>query len=409
MWMLFKIAWRNIWRNPTRSWVVILSLVIGIWATVFILAISDSLHAESLREGIEYKYGHLEVHSQAFKKRQELGNTIPEGMQILESIHQDPEVKAASARLLTAGMIASAGNSSFVQIRGVMPAEEERTTLLKTRLARGEYLDINKRNPIIIGEKLARKLKVDLGKKVILTFENPVSDLVSTTFRVAGTFTAMQVREEETMVFVRLEDLNRLAGMQAETNEIVVKLEEPKTLRSYLSRLQIRLEGSDLAVEDWQTAAPDMAMVSDMIFQMDIIVTVIVLLVLAFGIVNTMLMAVLERFKELGILMAVGMNKVKIFLMIVLETLMLSLAGGVGGMLFGFLTVKLAHYTGINLSLFSEGLSGWGFQEVVHPGLEFRVYVIITVAVMITAVLGSFYPAVRALSFDPSEAIRKDV
>lgn len=407
--MLIKIAWRNIWRNPTRSLVVIFSLVIGIWATVFILAVSDSLHAESLKEGIEYKYGHLQIHSTAFKKRQELGNTIPGALEILEEIQKDPDVKAATARVLTAGMIASAGYSSNIEIRGVMPDGEEKTTLLKTRLTGGEYLDIDKRNPVVIGEKLAEKLKVGIGKKVVLTFESPSADLVSTTFRVAGTFTATQVREEETMVFVRLDDLTRLADMSGQANEIVVKLNDPGKLDAYIAGLKNRLANTDLAIENWQQAAPDMAMVSDMIYQMDIIVTTIVLIVLAFGIVNTMLMVVLERFKELGILMAVGMNKLRVFSMILFETIFLSLAGGAGGMLLGFLTIKLVYRTGINLSLFSEGLSGWGFQEVVHPELGFRVYGIITVAVILTAVLASFYPALRALSLNPSEAIRKEI
>lgn len=407
--ILLKIAWRNIWRNPTRSLVVILSLVLGIWATVFILAVSDSLHAESLREGIEYKYGHFQIHSLAYKKRQELGNTIPGAVEILERLKNDPEVKSVTARTLTAGMIASAGYSSNVEIRAVMPKEEENTTLLKTRLSGGEYLDIAKRNPVIIGEKLAAKLKVGIGNKVVLTFESPNADLITTTFRIAGTFTATQVREEETMVFVRFHDLTSMAGMPGEANEIVAKLNQPDKLDAYLARLKIRLANPALAIEDWEQAAPDMAMVSSMIYQMDIIVTTIVLIVLAFGIVNTMLMVVLERFKELGILMAVGMNRLRVFAMILFETILLSLAGGVGGMVLGFLTIKLVYRTGINLSLFSEGLSGWGFKEVVHPELELRVYGIITIAVILTAVLASFYPALRALSLNPSEAIRKEV
>ncbi len=409
MWMLLKIAWRNIWRNPTRSLVVMFSLAIGVWATVFILAISDSLHAESLREGIEYKYGHVQLHSSAYKKRQELGNTLPGALDLLVSIKEAPEVEAATARLITAGIIASAGYSSNVQVRGVMPAEEEATTLLKTRLTKGVYLDVDKRNPIIIGEKLMEKLKTGIGKKVVLTFENTASELVSTSFRIAGTFTATQVRDEETMVFVRKEGLSRLAGIPGEANELVAKLKDTRKLDAFVSQLKGRLAGQEIVVEDWEQAAPDMAMVSDMIFQTDVIVTIIVLLALAFGIVNTMLMAVLERFKELGILMAVGMNKLRVFAMIVFETTLLSLAGGVGGMVFGFFTVLLVNYTGVNLSLFSEGLSGWGFKEVIHPELEARVYLIITIAVIITAVLASFYPAIRALSLNPSEAIRKEI
>lgn len=407
--MLFKIAWRNIWRNPTRSMVVILSLVIGVWATVIILAVSDSLHAESLKEGIEYKYGHIQIHTKAYKKRAEFGNTIPRGMSFLEEIKKDPAVKAATARLLTAGMIASAGYSSNVQIRGVMPEGEEATTLLKTRLFQGDYLDINKRNPIIIGEKLAKKLKVGVGKKVVLTFETPAADLVSTTFKIVGTFKTTQSRDEETLTFVRLEDLTRLADMPISTNEIVIKMKDTKMLNQYITSLDNKYPNPEIVIENWESAAPDMAMVSDMIYQMDVIVTVIVLLVLAFGIVNTMLMSVLERFKELGILMAVGMNKLKVFSMIVLETIFLSVAGGIGGMLLGFLTVKLLHQTGVNLSLFSEGLSGWGFKELIYPVLEIRVYTLITFAVIITAIISSFYPAIRALSLNPSEAIRKEI
>ncbi|MCB0633096.1 MAG: ABC transporter permease [Lewinella sp.] len=407
--MLIKIAWRNIWRNSTRSLVVILSLVIGIWATVFILAVSDSLHAESLREGIEYKYGHIQIHTKAYKKRPELGNTIPQAGAILETLQADPQVKAATARMLTAGMIASAGYSSNVEIRAVVPESEEQTTLLKTRLSAGNYLDVDKRNPIILGEKLAKKLKVDIGHKVVLTFESPTADLISTTFRLVGTFTTTQVRDEETMVFIRLEDLTRLADMEGQANEIVLKLNDPDRLDAYLPKLQSNLTQPEIVIEDWQQAAPDMAMVSDMIYQMDVIVTTIVLIVLAFGILNTMLMVVLERFKELGILMAVGMNKLRVFAMIFLETLLLSLVGGIGGMALGFITIRSVYRTGINLSLFSEGLSGWGFQEVVHPELALRVYLLITAAVIITAVLASIYPALRALSLNPAEAIRKEV
>jgi ABC-type lipoprotein release transport system permease subunit len=405
-----KIAWRNIWRNPTRSLVVIGSLVIGIWATVFILAVSDSLHAESLREGIDYKYGHIQLHSEAYKNRRELGSTLPDASQLLQTIEEDPVVEAAAARLLTAGMIASAGYAANVQIRGVMPKEEEQTALLQTRLAEGDYLDIDKRNPVIIGQKLMNKLKTGIGKKVVITFENPTADLVSTTFRIAGVFTATQVRDEETMIFVRLEDLSRLADIPGEANELVIKLKNPRRINSYVSELKERLAAdNNIRVENWEQAAPDMAMVSDMIFQTDVIVTTIVLLALAFGIVNTMLMAVLERFKELGILMAVGMNKQRVFAMIVSETTLLSLAGGVLGMLFGFVTVLVVNSTGVNLSLFSEGLSGWGFKEVIHPELEARVYIIITLAVVITSVLASIYPAIRALSLNPSEAIRKEI
>lgn len=406
--MLFKIAWRNIWRNPTRSIVVIISLLIGIWATVFILAVSDSLHAESLKEAIEYKHGHIQIHSKAYKQRERLGNTIPGAQILLSEIRNQQIVKAVTARAITSGMVASAGYSSNIRIVGVVPETEQQTTSLKFRLTDGGYFDKNTKNPIILGGKLAEKLNVSPGNKVIVTFETPAQNLVSTTFRVSGTYAATHVRDEETIVYMDLEDLTRLAGIQGKVNEIVIKLEQQKEINEFVDDLQKRI-GSDIVVESWRDAIPELDMLSNMIYQTDIIVTVIVLLALAFGIINTMLMAVLERFKELGVLMAIGMNKMRIFIMILLETALLSLAGGIGGMIIGFVTVQIMGYTGINLGLFSEGLAGWGFKDLVYPELELRVFGIITIAVIATSILASIYPAVRALAMDPSEAIRKEI
>ena len=160
-------------------------------------------------------------------------------------------------------------------------------------------------------------------------------------------------------------------------------------------------------MQGWKQANPDLEIMNDMIYQMDLITTIIVLIALAFGIVNTMLMSILERYKELGILMAIGMNKFRVFTMIVVETIYISILGGVVGMVFGFITVSILSYNGINLSLFSEALSGWGFNDVVYPTLAPRVYVLITILVVLTAVLASIYPALKAIILKPNEAIRK--
>ena len=404
---LLKLAWRNIWRNRTRSLVVVISLAIGIWATVIILAVSDSLHMEALKDGIEYKYGHIQIQNPDFIKNEKLTITIPNGERILKEIRTDDEVKAATARTEVSGIIASAGNSSNVILIGILPGAEEKTTMLKSRLATGEYLSQKVRNPIILGERLAKKLNVKPGNKVVLGFEGKSGELISSTFRITGLYNATQTRDEEMLVYADLYDVTKLAGIEGQYNKIVIKLKEPEQLATYLAFLQSKFSQPDVLVQDWRQANPELELISDMIYQMDIIMTIIVLIALAFGIVNTMLMSILERYKELGILMAIGMNRRRVFTMIVVETTYLSILGGAVGMLIGFVTVSILSYNGINLSLFSEALSGWGFSDVVYPTLEPRVYVLITVLVILTAVLTSIYPAVKALMLKPNEAISK--
>ena len=120
-----------------------------------------------------------------------------------------------------------------------------------------------------------------------------------------------------------------------------------------------------------------------------------------------MLMSVLERFKELGVLMAIGLNKYKIFIMIMLETIYLTVLGTPIGLLVGWLTVTVLGKTGINISMFSEGLASYGFSAIIYPALDQEKYVIIVSMCLITAILSAIYPSYRALQLNPSEAIRK--
>ncbi|WP_445737249.1 ABC transporter permease [Mariniflexile sp.] len=405
---LLKLAWRNIWRNRTRSLVVVVSLAIGIWATVIILALSDTLHSEALKDAIEYKYGHIQIQNPDFVKNEKLALTIPDGERILGEISRDKEVKAATARTEAYGIIASAGYSSNIILIGVLPGAEEKTTLLKSRLTSGDYLDPEVRNPIILGEKLAQKLNVKTGNKVVLGFEGKGGELISSTFRITGLYKATQTRDEEMLVYADLADVTRLAGIEGQYNKIVIKLNDLDQLVPYLASLKARFGQPDVLIRDWREANADLELLSTWIDQMDLIVTIIVLIALAFGILNTMLMSILERYKELGILMAIGMNRLRVFTMIVVETIYLSILGGAVGMLIGFITISILNYSGVNLSLFSDALSGWGFSsDVVYPTLEPRVYVLITVLVIITAIVTSIYPAVKALMLKPNEAISK--
>ena len=134
---------------------------------------------------------------------------------------------------------------------------------------------------------------------------------------------------------------------------------------------------------------------------------IIIFLALSFGIINTMLMAVLDRVREIGMLMAIGMNKTKIFLMIMLETILLMLTGSVVGLVLSYLLIEFFGKHGIDLSSLSSGLSGFGFSTVVYPFLEMNAYIKIVIMVIITGFLSSLIPAKRALKLNPSEAIRK--
>jgi len=156
----------------------------------------------------------------------------------------------------------------------------------------------------------------------------------------------------------------------------------------------------------WTELMPDMKMMNESMEFMIYIFVIIILLALGFGIVNTMLMVILERVKELGMLMAIGMNKLRVFTMIVLETIFLSLVGGIVGIALAVGLTIITGKTGLDLSLWAEGLSSQGFDTMVYPTIGIDSVIIVTILVIITGILSAIYPARKAIKLNPAEAIR---
>lgn len=158
----------------------------------------------------------------------------------------------------------------------------------------------------------------------------------------------------------------------------------------------------------WYLSLPELEMMDEYINTVMFVIVVIILLAMGFGIVNTMLMVILERVKELGMLMAIGMNRLRIFVMIMLETVLLSLTGGAVGIVVALAFTAVTAATGIDLGLWAEGLHSMGFDSVVYPRIDGGYVIMVTLLVIVTGILASIYPARKALRFHPAEALRTD-
>ncbi|MEO2052114.1 MAG: FtsX-like permease family protein [Allomuricauda sp.] len=404
--MLVQIAWRNIWRNKTRSFVVIGSIVIGLWASIFILAFAWGLYKNNIDESVSRQLSHIQIHHPEFTHQQESKFVIEHSDSILSLLQKDDRVQAASARTITKGMITSPTTATGVTVYGISPAAEEKQIGLNDNLIEGDYFESGKSNEIFIGEKLAKKLKIKLRSKVVVTFTDIESNMVSAAFRVGGIYRSRNLSLDEVNVYVQKQSLDNLLGLKSsESNELAILLKNESALDSFKSDVQLMVPYKK--VEDWMDLSPELELVIESFHLYTYIITGIILLALTFGIVNTMLMSVLERIRELGMLMAIGLNKKKIFVMIMLETLFLTLIGCPVGLLVGWLSVLVLGSIGINIAIFSEGLASYGFSSIIYPALDSQNYWTVAIMCLITALLSAIYPAFRALQLNPAESIRK--
>lgn len=402
--MLFKIAWRNIWRNHTRSLVIILAIAIGLWAAIFLLAFSWGMNEQRVREAINNEVSHFQVHHPRFKKDYNTSLVIPQGKELLEQLQQEKQIAAVTGRAVAMGMATSSTTSNSVRINGVDPESEARVTHLKEKLVEGDYFGSD-RHPIIISRKLAGKLKVKLRSKIVLTLQDADRNIVSGAYRIAGLFETNNSVYDEGNVFVARKDLQQLLGTENGLHEIAAVLRQSEQLDAMVNKY--RKAYPDLLIESWRELMPEIEFMNDAFQQMMDIILFIILLTLASGLVNIMLMAVLERVREIGILMAIGLNKIKVFTMIILETMFLGLVGGPAGIFMGFLTVKLLGRSGINLSFYAEGLSTFGYGNLVYPVLDTQYYFQIAVEVLLITLIAALFPAYKAIKLKPVEAIGK--
>lgn len=404
--MLFQIAWRNIWRNTSRSSVVISSIIIGVWAGIFILAFSWGLYQNNINESVYRQLSHIQIHHPTFLEESDSKYTLSNTNEIINKLEANERIASVSARIITTGMISSTTTASGVKIYGIDPTAESKQIALNESVKEGTYFDSRKNNDILIGEKLAKKLKIKIKSKVVLTFTNVQSEIVSGAFRVGGIYKTKNSSLDEVNVYVQQRYLRKLLELEAsQSNEIAILIkneDELERIKAFSATLV-----SNGKIEDWKALSPELGMIIESFNLYTYILTGIILLALTFGIINTMLMSILERIRELGMLMAIGMNKQKIFLMIMLETFYLTLVGCPIGLFIGWLSVTLLGKTGINIAMFSEGLEAYGFNSMIYPSLENKYYVIIGTMCLMTALLSAIYPAYKALQLNPSEAIRK--
>lgn len=245
------------------------------------------------------------------------------------------------------------------------------------------------------------------GARMTLTFLDKDNNQVGSVFRIAGLYDVSNSVFEKGTVFVKNADLKKLTGLSENSfHQLIVRINDIDQTESITGNIAGKFP--DLEVMSWKKLSPELAMMTDMVQQFYLIFGIIILAALAFGIINTMLMVVLERTKELGMLTAIGMNKKKVFSMIMLESVFLSLIGGVAGMVFSYMAISITSKTGIDLSQYAQGFEALGYSAKVYPQITAGFFGIVTVLIIITGILSSVYPALKALKLNPVEAIRNE-
>jgi len=401
---LIKISWRNIWRNKLRSLVVIFSIVFGLLGGIIIIAMSYGLNEERMNNAVDTYLSHIQIHNILFSEDYNIKHTINNLDIIEKAINEDERVVSYSKRIVLNGMLSNSNGSYGIQVKGVDPEEEVKVTNTYEKIIDGEYFKSKRDNTIIVGKKLADKLNLNLKSKVVITFQDENYELTSLLYRVEGIFRSGNSRYDEMNVFVKNKSIiKNLPGFKG-YHEMPILLNDID-LRGEVKKDLIPLS-SDNIVEGWDDISKELAYANEMLSAVLYIFMMIILSGLSFGVVNTMLMAILERRKEIGMLMSIGMNRYKIFMMISFETIFLSLIALPFGLLTSYMIVDYYSVVGIDLSVVEAGLENFGVGTRLYFKVPNEEYFNVSLMVFVISIFSSIFPSIRALKINPVEATK---
>jgi len=403
--MILTMAWRNVWRNRVRSLLIMGSVMIGLFAGIFVLALYEGMLRARVRDVIDTEVSHIQIHHPQFREDYDPAFWMEKQSEVHERLKNISTVKAIACRTVTQGMLSTATGSSGVKIFGVDAEEEIEVSRLDKKLFEGDLLNAEKRNGALIGKKLAERMKLRLGSKIILTFTDQDQNITAGAFRVVGIYRTNNSPLDEVQVFVNRETLSEYLDVGEAIHEVAIILINDKELDPASATIKSIFPNRD--VKTWREISPETELMVNTMDQFSYIIIVIIMIALAFGIINTMLMAVLERTHEIGMLAAVGMNRRRVFSLILTETLILTTVGVPVGFVMTWLTVDYFARVGIDIASFSEAaMSGFGFSSMIYPEFPWKSIPGVMVIVAGTALVSALFPSMRAIRLEPADALR---
>jgi len=403
--VLTRLAWRYLWRNHRRTIIMVSAIAVGVWAMIFMTALSRGMVDQVIEDGVSALPGHVQVHHLLFLDDPSVANRIPIGDAELALIFGSMEFNAWASRVKVPAVIASEYETRGVTLLGIDPPAEEAFGYLTYDEVEGRFLENVDDSGIVIGRKLADKLETRVGKRVVLMSQDPDNEIADRGFRVVGIFESEVPAYEEGNVFIGKRAAQKMLRIGDTTTEIVFLGDSYRDVEPTYDKVVGSVDGS-LAVSRWSDVATYLGSMLKVMDGFVMIWMIVIFLALSFGLVNTLVMAVFERVREIGLMLALGMKPSNILGQIIIESMLLLSVGLVIGNVLAWSTIQPLR-GGIDISAVAEGMEMMGAASVLYPRLHINDMILANVIVLTLGFLASLSPAWRASRYEPVEAITK--
>jgi ABC-type lipoprotein release transport system permease subunit len=403
--ILFRLAWRNLWRNHRRTAIMLGAVVVGTWAMIFMTALTRGMVTEMLEHGINALPGHVQVHDPGYRDDPSVARLLPITDTELAASFDAAGFAGWSTRVRVPAVVTSEYDSRGVTLLGIDPIKERGLIFVDYEDVAGRFLESSDDTGVVIGRKLASTLNTEVGKRIVLMSQDPDNDIADRGFRVVGVFSANVSALEERYLFAGKHTVQKMLRIGDQVSELFVVGDDYRDVEAVYEKTAQLLD-ERVAVERWYELDTYLGSMIKVMDGFIFVWIVVIFLALSFGLVNTLAMAVFERVREIGLMLALGMRPASILGQIIVESLLLLSIGLVLGSALAWAAIQPIR-DGIDLSIVADGMDMWGMSSVLYPDLLLSDVILANVTVLVLGFLASLSPAWRASHYQPIEAIRK--
>ena len=398
--MLSRLAWRSVWRNKRRTIITVLSIALGLTFALFFITLAEGAYYQMIRDGVRMQAGHITLEHKEYRDAPAVDLYIKNPTELRQRIAALPDVEETKLLILGQGVARSGNGAVGVAVMGIEPSVEMKYSPIAKKIIDGEYLDDADTNLVVIGSALARRLKLDLGKKMVLTTNDANGELVEELCRVKGVFQTGSDEIDGFLVQLPVNFARKLFTMpEGSATQLGVILKNQDRLNGVLNKIRAMLPPGDVVALTWREVMPELAAYITLDRTSNYIFQIILISLILFTIFNTILMSVLERRQEFAILLAIGTPPRQLQLQVLFESAIIGIFGVFFGIILGASVAYYFQVYGLDFSsLLKEGVtvSGLAFETKMHARVTAPVLLWSALIVFFATLLLSVLPMRRA-------------
>lgn len=404
-----KMAWRNIWRNPRRTILTISAIAFASVLLVFMLSFQFGSYSAMINSSVKIHAGHLQVQAKGYQDKKSIRLVVPNPLAVGSVLDEVAGVTAYTYRANAFSLVSSKERTYGIIVIGIDPIREANVSTLKKIIRKGSYLAEGDTDQALVGELLARNLQVGLGDELTVLGQGRDGSIAATVVKVKGIYSSGMDEFDRSSIYMPLKNFQDVYAMRGAVHEVVAIGSSLRVVSKIKKAVQTGIEKLDqkhpFVVLDWKEIMPGLLQAIEMDLVSGIIFWLILIVVVAFSILNTFLMAIFERTREFGVLLAIGTAPGRLTKLLLIESTAMTVIGIVTGIIIGSLITWYFQVHGIDLGGSSDLLSQYGISGRIYPQLSLLTAFGGPGAVLLITFLTALYPGLKVRRLRPVEAM----